>query len=449
MQVKKYEAPTIQEALDHIKRDLGPEAIILQTKSNKKRFGLLSKPSVEVTVAVSERALGKKKAVEKKLTPALREAYQKLPATQQARVNEKIEATDPLTATAGRVRDQVQLKSQSTRKYADILDEGARAPAPARAAVAGSIPRMRQDFSENTESLRRIAEDTRKPQTAELLDSSGAQALLKTQALSTPALQEAFEFLLVAGVDKKIAFALLQKASFSLGEAATRDAEQVMDQIAQELIDHTEVSSLLESSRKNETGRDPMLLALVGPTGVGKTTTLAKIASLAQIKRGLKVGLINFDSYKVAAFDQLATYAQILQVPFRSVANADELKIAISDLQSMDLILIDTTGRSQKDQESLREMSAALDTIPGVRRELVLSATTRDTELHDMGRRFGIFRPEGLIFSKLDEAMTCGAILNLTHKLKLPLIAFTTGQRVPEDIEDATAERLTALILDL
>ena len=447
MQVKKYEAPTIQEALDHIKRDLGPEAIILQTKSNKKRFGLLSKPSVEVTVAVSERALGKKKTVEKKLTPALREAYQKLPATQQARVHEKIEATDPLSASAASVRDQVQLKSQSTKKYADILDEGVRASA--RGAVAGAVPRVREDFAQNTESLRRIVEETRKPQTAELLDSSGAQALLKTQALSTPALQEAFEFLLVAGVDKKIAFALLQKASFSLGESACRDSEQVMDQVAQELIDHTEVSSLFENSKKNETGRDPMLLALVGPTGVGKTTTLAKIASVAQIKRGLKVGLINFDSYKVAAFDQLATYAQILQVPFRSVANADELKIAISDLQSMDLVLIDTTGRSQKDQESLREMSLALDAIPGVRRELVLSATTRDTELHDMGKRFGIFRPEGLIFSKLDEAMTCGAILNLTHKLKLPLIAFTTGQRVPEDIEDATAERLTALILDL
>lgn len=442
MQVKKYEAPTIQEALDHIKRDLGPEAIILQTKSNKKRFGLLSKPSVEVTVAVSERALGKKKSVEKKLTPALREAYQKLPATQQAKVHEKIDAS------AGSVRDRVQLKSQNTRKYAEILDEGARAPMPG-AAVAGTVPRVREDFAGNAESLRRIVEETRKPQSAELLDSSGAQALLKTQSLATPALQEAFEFLLIAGVDKKIAFALLQKASFSLGEAASRDADQVMDQIAQELIDHTEVAPLLENTRKNETGRDPMLLALVGPTGVGKTTTLAKIASLAQIKQALKVGLINFDSYKVAAFDQLATYAQILQVPFRSVANADELKIAISDLQSMDLILIDTTGRSQKDQESLREMATALDTIPGVRRELVLSATTRDTELHDMGKRFGIFRPEGLIFSKLDEAMTCGAILNLTHKLKLPLIAFTTGQRVPEDIEDATAERLTALILDL
>jgi flagellar biosynthesis protein FlhF len=442
MQVKKYEAPTIQEALDHIKRDLGPEAIILQTKSNKKRFGLLSKPSVEVTVAVSERSLGKKKTVEKKLTPALRDAYQKLPAAQQAKVNDKIDQS------ASSVRDRVQLKSQATRKYAEILDDGARAPRSG-AAVAAAIPRVREDFLKTPEALRQVAQDVQKPSAAELLDSSGAQALLKTQSLSTPALQEAFEFLIVGGIDKKIAFAICQKVAFTLGEAHLNQPDQVIDQIAQELVEMIEVSPLLETTKKNSSGRDPVILALVGPTGVGKTTTLAKIASLAQIKRGLRVGLINFDSYKVAAFDQLATYAQILQVPFRSVANADELRLAISDLQAMDLVLIDTTGRSQKDHESLREMSTALDSIPGVRRELVLSATTRDTELHDMGKRFGVFRPEGLIFSKLDEAMTCGAILNLTQKLKLPLIAFTTGQRVPEDIEDATAERLAALILDL
>jgi flagellar biosynthesis protein FlhF len=192
-----------------------------------------------------------------------------------------------------------------------------------------------------------------------------------------------------------------------------------------------------------------MVIALVGPTGVGKTTTVAKMASEALLKRNLKVGLINLDSYKVAAFDQLGTYAKILNVPFRSAASADELRAAVQDFHGLDLVLVDTTGRSQRDPASLREMQELLKSVPTLRTQLVLAVATRDNELYDQASRFGVFRPQGVVFSKLDEATLYGSIYNVSQKTKLPLLYFTTGQRVPEDIEEATRERVAALIMEL
>ena len=122
---------------------------------------------------------------------------------------------------------------------------------------------------------------------------------------------------------------------------------------------------------------------------------------------------------------------------------------SIQDFTSLDLVLIDTTGRSQKDPQSLKEMEKLLTLIPGLQSQLILAATTRDNELYDMSARFSIFRPQGIIVSKLDEAMIYGALYNVTQKTKLPLLYFTTGQRVPEDIEEASRERVVSLVMDL
>jgi flagellar biosynthesis protein FlhF len=223
-----------------------------------------------------------------------------------------------------------------------------------------------------------------------------------------------------------------------------------MDRVAGEIMLSTEVVSALAGIEPNRgEGGKPAIIALVGPTGVGKTTTVAKLASEAALRRNLRVGLVNLDSYKVAAFDQLGTYAKILNVPFRSVASKEDLAVAMQDFQSLDLVIVDTTGRSQRDPDSLRELQELLVALPDARTHLVLSATTRDMELYDMANRFSAFRPRGIIMSKLDEATIYGAIYNVSQKIKLPLAYFTTGQRVPEDIEEATRERLASLILDL
>lgn len=477
MQVKKFEAPTIQEALDTIKRELGPEAIILQTKKNKRGFGLMSKESVEVTAAVSDRSLQKKAYVEKRLPEPSRQAVKGLPADRQADMYEKY--LEKATST----RDQVQIGSKSraaartmssgagamaagpakpaeTKKitatrYIDIDDEESTTPQPAArpaqrpvsasgATAAGPVMAVEEEMKH----LKRMIEELKMTQET-ARDAVGAQAMMGQSGIQTPALQDAFDQLVMNGVDKRYAFGLIKKVAFELGTGQSSDPDRVADQMAEEIMKSTEVASALSGVSPRAEGAAPVVVALVGPTGVGKTTTVAKMASEALLRRNLKVGLINLDSYKVAAFDQLGTYAKILNVPFRSVATVEDLKAALADFRSLDLVLVDTTGRSQKDPESLREMQALVSAIPDVRTELVLSVTTRDAELYDMASRFSIFRPQGLILSKLDEAMIYGAIYNVSQKVKLPVLYFTTGQRVPEDIEEATRERVAALILDL
>jgi flagellar biosynthesis protein FlhF len=301
-------------------------------------------------------------------------------------------------------------------------------------------------MQEEVEHLKRMIGELKSAQD-DGMNGSGAQVLMSQTKLNSPALQDAFEQLVINGMDKRFALQLIRAASFELGDQA-QNPEAVADQLAAEIMSTTEISSALAGIAPGRT-EGPAVLAVVGPTGVGKTTTVAKLASEAILRRNLRVGLINLDGYKVAAFDQLGTYAKILNVPFRSAATADDLRAAMADFKSLDLVLIDTTGRSQRDPGSLGEMQGMLATVPGARTHLVLSVTTRDNELYDMAHRFSVFRPEGLIVSKLDEGTIYGAIYNISQKAKLPLVYFTTGQRVPEDIEEATRERVAALVLDL
>jgi flagellar biosynthesis GTPase FlhF len=326
--------------------------------------------------------------------------------------------------------------------------------------IANAAPKMTME--EEVRLLKRMLEELKTSQDSQVPSGSGAQALMNPGAaqnangsLATPALQDAYEQLVLNGIDKRYAWNLLKQVSFELGDDRANNPDDVLDQVAAEIMQSTEIGAPLSEAIARADATDarvaggPVILALVGPTGVGKTTTVAKMASEALLRRNLKVGLINLDSYKVAAFDQLGTYAKILNVPFRSCGTADELRAAIQDFQSLDLVIVDTTGRSQRDPEQLKEMQGLLGQIPQLRTQLVLSVTTRDAELYDMANRFSMFRPQGIIVSKLDEATIYGSIYNVSQKVKLPLLYFTTGQRVPEDIEEASPERVAALILDL
>ncbi len=434
MQVKKFEAPTIQEALDAIKRELGPEAIILQTKKHKKGFGLLSRASVEVTAAVSDRSVEKKEVTKRRMPEKVFQQIERMPSSKQVDLYDKA-MEKHLRAATESAKDRVEV---SKIRYADI-DGGV-------AAVRGASGASTAPAFHGGAGLQKEVSDLRVLVQAMMKERSqpGREKIAFGEGVSAASLEEIFEQLTLAGVDRRHAHALVKKAAFELGTRA-QDSEVLLDQVAGELMAGIETLSWL--GEKPTEG--PRVFALVGPTGVGKTTTLAKIASEAILRRGLKVGLINLDSYKVAAFDQLATYAKILKAPFRSASSQEDIRAAVADFQGLDLVLIDTTGRSQRDPASLKEMRELLDVVPGLETGLVMSATTRDAELHDGASRFGVFHPRGLIFSKLDEATTFGCIYNVSQKSKLPLMYFTTGQRVPEDLEEATPERLVALILDL
>lgn len=191
----------------------------------------------------------------------------------------------------------------------------------------------------------------------------------------------------------------------------------------------------------------PVIWALVGPTGVGKTTTAAKLAATFSLKKRLKVGLITVDNFRMAAAEQLKAYGRIMELPTLEAANRDQFLKAVAALKEYDVILVDTVGRSPEDEENLDELADILAAVPGLRSHLVLASPTRQADQELALASYQRFDPASLIFTKLDETSTFGPILNQVHSSGLPVSYVTNGQKVPDDLElatlDALARRLT------
>ncbi len=189
------------------------------------------------------------------------------------------------------------------------------------------------------------------------------------------------------------------------------------------------------------------VVALVGPTGVGKTTTVAKLAANFKLAHGLRAGLVTVDTYRIAAVEQLRTYAEIIDLPL-AVANAPgEMRRAIDELGDVDLVLIDTAGRSPRDEVKIRELADFLAEARPDEVHLVLSAVAGERSLRSAVERFAAVRADRLILTKLDEADGLGGVLAVIGQADRPVSYLTTGQAVPDDIEPADRARLARLIL--
>lgn len=192
---------------------------------------------------------------------------------------------------------------------------------------------------------------------------------------------------------------------------------------------------------------DPQkVVALLGPTGVGKTTTIAKLAANYHLIAQQKVGLITLDTYRIAAVEQLKTYADIINVPLTVVYSGEELQDAIANYHDQDLILIDTAGRSHNNQSQMEELNAALAGI-NAEKYLVVSATTKSYDLMAIIDAYRSMDIDNLIVTKLDETESYGILLQAASYAQVPIAFITTGQSVPDDIEIADSEQLTNLIL--
>ena len=186
---------------------------------------------------------------------------------------------------------------------------------------------------------------------------------------------------------------------------------------------------------------------LVGPTGVGKTTTIAKLAGRFGLEGDLRVGLITVDTYRVAAVDQLRTYAEIIDLPLQVVSSPAELPTALEQFAEFDLVLIDTAGRSPHDDRQLEELKQLVTAASPDDICLVLSLASGAKSLRTTADRFAAVRPTSLILTKLDEAAGCGGLLSVSRDIAIPISYFTLGQEVPRDIEPANACRAARLVL--
>jgi flagellar biosynthesis GTPase FlhF len=230
----------------------------------------------------------------------------------------------------------------------------------------------------------------------------------------------------------------LRQAGLSQEMAMREGARVTFQQFVQSVKQFVQIPD--SEPRKVQTS--PRKMALVGPTGVGKTTTLAKIASYYALDRGLDVVLVTLDTYRIAAVEQLRTYGRLLGIPVEVAADGQSLQEILEHYADADLILVDTPGYGPGDATSLARLSAALRRIEDLEIHLLVTASVRPGE---MRRVLGAFEPLGynrLIFSKLDEARHLGEVLNTWNHADLPVSYFTTGQRVPEDLEVASVEYL-------
>jgi flagellar biosynthesis protein FlhF len=193
-------------------------------------------------------------------------------------------------------------------------------------------------------------------------------------------------------------------------------------------------------------GKKSKVVALVGPTGVGKTTSIAKLAAISKILHNLDVGIISIDTFRLGAIDQLRIFSEISNIDLLVAYEPEEMPGLISRLKNKDLILIDTVGRSQKNKDELKNIKKFLEKVPVDDTLLVLSATNSVKNLMDAADKFSLFNYDSFLFTKIDEAITYGNLINITMNYNKPIIFLTNGQVIPDDIISADSEFIAKII---
>jgi flagellar biosynthesis protein FlhF len=191
------------------------------------------------------------------------------------------------------------------------------------------------------------------------------------------------------------------------------------------------------------------LVALVGPTGVGKTTTIAKLAANYRLREKRRVGLITVDTYRVAAVEQLRTYADIIDLPMEVVATPREMREAVTRMSHLDLVLMDTAGRSPRDEVKIQELKSMLAEAEPDEVHLVLSSTAGAKSLVGTAEKFAEVGTTAMVLTKLDEAQSLGHLVSLVRECNLPVSYLTDGQNVPDDIQVAERAAMAEMLLGM
>jgi flagellar biosynthesis protein FlhF len=253
-----------------------------------------------------------------------------------------------------------------------------------------------------------------------------------------------FTDLIEAGVGEDVARQLVERVREDAPGTARGDAHIARNWLAGEISQQIPIHGPISLTP----GR-PRLVALVGPTGVGKTTTIAKLAANFRLRERRRVGLITVDTYRIAAVEQLRTYADIIDLPMQVVATANDMRQAVRGMADLDLILLDTAGRSPKDEVKLHELAELLEQAQPHEVHLVLSSVANAAVLAGTAERFAQVGTTALVLTKLDEAAGLGNLFPLLRDGGLPLSYVTNGQNVPDDIAPADARRLAAEMVGL
>lgn len=440
------------DAIDAVQRELGRDAIILHTRNYKVGglFGIGGRPVVEVTASPAsvvrerQRGQGQRQPVAqapKKPRPQAQPRPTKLAAevpadpTSPQRRQELLERYTALASAQSTPRPEAKPESAPDPEPVRFEEPQKVEPRAERMRVRGSAaPTVASGGVEGElRSLRQLMGRMMHTQQAGPVSAS---------ALGEP-LAEAYVKMVEAEVDRELADEVVFQVRHSIGRDELSDASLVRSASLSALAEAIPIAK----PGRGWTGDGPLTIALVGPTGVGKTTTIAKLAAAYKLRRGQRVGLITTDTFRIAAVEQLRTYASIISVPLRVVMSPAEMASACRAMADCDVVLIDTAGRSPRDGQRVEELSAYLDAAQPHETHLVLSATAGLSALRSAAKGFSMAGPDRVLFTKLDEAESVGTVISMVHSLGLPLSFVTTGQEVPDHIEPGRADRLARLVL--
>jgi flagellar biosynthesis protein FlhF len=247
-----------------------------------------------------------------------------------------------------------------------------------------------------------------------------------------------FEALLQKGLHQNIAKNLIEESS--------RHIHPSSDLVERMLVARDILAQKIPVAKKEVSTKKPYICALIGPTGVGKTTTLAKLAARFKLQEKKEVGFYTLDTYRVAAIDQLSIYAKIANFPLKVIYSPEDIEQAKEDFAGKDLILVDTAGRSQKDAPKMSHLQQFLSALKPDEIHLVVSATSSPGVLQNILDRFEPCGIHSVILTKLDEANSFGSLISILMEKGLPISYLAHGQEVPDDLMEAKGERLAALI---
>lgn len=485
--LKTYHGDSMADALAEVKKDLGADAVILHTRSFRVGgvMGVGARSRVEITAAADSAQIAPRRIRPREMAAVASSGPLPVPgqlgsllvpgrATSPGEAGsddfiptppwfQKREQAGPEVVVRGRTPAKVETRPPAPKVVEEVpvappappveaapvrptrqssgLSAGRVTPAPttsrAQAAVEEELAAIRRLVGQVLQSTRRAEARAVRPADA----SSG------DTAVSTGPVFDLYIQLLNNQVSTDVADELTSAVRDELTSEELSDPGTVRESLLRHLAKRIVVAPPSQPPARSEVGR-PTVLALIGPTGVGKTTTVAKLAANLKLRYGRRVGLITADTYRIAAVEQLRTYADIVGLPLKVVLSSQDLASAIDALSSCDIVLLDTAGRSQHDAARLDELAELLAAARPDACHLVLSLAASESVIVAAAERFGTLGPQKLILTKLDEAVDFGVIANIARRVHLPLSHVTTGQEVPDHIEPANAERLARLVLD-
>lgn len=404
MIIKKYTEKTEAEAIETAKKELGNSIVIMNVKEVKAKglFSFLRGKSVEITVALEEEQ--EKYSTLRKETKEIRakenKEKEKNVSEESKSIEEKLEHLQNLLVT--RLKAEENSNEKQSSAFPKDKEEGTLKEQDEESTV--------KDEKEN-EYLRFIK-------------------LLYNMMVDNE-VDERYANQIIEGLDR----------SYKPGQAY----DQLLANVYQRLV--LKFGKTMGITPATE---GPKVILFIGPTGVGKTTTIAKLASMFSLEQKKNVALLTTDTYRIAAAEQLRTYANILQVPFRVIYTEEELATAVKDFYNSDYIFVDTTGHSHQNEEQNNHIEQLINCTKGlaeVQNFLVLSTTTKYKDLIKIVDSYSAITDYELIFTKLDETYTVGNVLNIKLYTGKGIAYVTCGQNVPDDIENFDPQTIVKQLL--